>query len=259
MTTSPVEIVPNIDITDDRFTIDQINESHLIIEINQRFIRLAVKNPEHIFMILQEYILHADKKFNLEEFAAQNKWLSVRFWKKITLILHSTKKTFVPGAMDEELAKKAWVCMYGKPAPHTLILQQVFDDYTLVYSGPEILIDFFKKHFNLNDNLEILPIEALISWNTDTIYLVFERKSCHVFYRKSGFNSYFLASENIDDLALKPKKVVLMGEITKYAVEFKKLENTFDEVNLADFLENVRFSQYLDEIPKHRYFLIFNA
>ncbi len=247
-------IEPQLKIKEDYFDVDTIPECGLIIEIGKTYFRFAVKHKKQ-FVFLEDYNYPeniASVTF-LKELFNQHTYLSARFWKSIKIITHSEKKTFVPVYITVPEINQIWESLFGKNEKKQLIKSSVLNNGTLIYQSKKEILDFLEG-FYTNSLFEIVPAEVvLMPLKEDQI----------VYTDGIGFNFTFQGNSYYHTewqkiVSLMPnKKFKLIGEITKYAKSYRKMEAANLDISLPSSLSNEATPLFRD-LPQHRYFIIFS-
>ena len=255
---------PAFSVTDTRFTIDQIPESELIFELSDTYFRFAIKTiSNHKFVWLEDFTLYQD--IDVADFIMDilnnHHLLSARFWKNIKFICHSTIKTVIPSHLDDYQIDELWHSLYGEAMPNKLRLHQKIGENTLLFevmSKPLIAI----QSFYAEKNIVIKPIEAVVYPATRKTMLLFYRNGLQVFKGFEHFVSFaandFESVKKVLDIS-ETQKIEVLGEVTEYSNIFRTLKNSYPQLQLSPSKGSLVFSQYFQDIPKHRYFIIFNS
>jgi hypothetical protein len=247
-------IDPHLSIKEEYFDVDIIPESRLIIEIGKTYFRFALKHKKQ-FVCLEDYNYPenlACVSF-LKELFNQHPFLSARFWKSIKIIIHSEKKTFVPVYIMVPETNQIWEALFGENEKDYIIQSAVLDNGTLIYQSKKEILDFLEG-FYTNSLFEIVPAEVvLMPLKEDQI----------VYTDGIGFNFTFQGNSYYHTewqkiVSLMPnKKFKLIGEITKYAKSYRKMEAANLDISLPSSLSNEATPLFRD-LPQHRYFIIFS-
>jgi hypothetical protein len=249
-------IKPITNLKEPIFDIELIPECILNIEVGTTFFRFAVKFNEK-FIVLEEYN-YTDKNKQLDfikELFHQHAYLSARFWKKINLIIYSTKKTMVPSQLGQMEAEKIWISLFGKTSTGELISTYIIKEHTLVYQTDHSLITFFRE-FYANKQFDIFPSEAALFKISDSVIFHFDGIGCTATFR--GQSYYHINWKTLHSLT-SANNLILTGEITKYALAYRSMIATNIKVEIAVLNENIQLSPLFSELPRHRYFIIFST
>lgn len=255
---------PAFSVTDSRFTIDHIPESELIFELSDTYFRFAIKQlSDHKFVWLEDFTIYQD--LDIAEFILNilenHSLLSARFWKVIKFICHSTIKTVIPSHLDDYQIDELWHSLYGEVQTNKLRLHQKIGENTLLFevlSEPLLAIQSFYG----DKAISIRPVESIVYPATRKTMLLFYRNGLQVFKGFEHFVSYaandFESIKKVLNIS-EAQKIEVLGEVTEYSNIYRSLKNSYPQLQLSPSKGNLVFSQYFQDIPKHRYFIIFNS
>jgi hypothetical protein len=252
-----LHIEASYSVKDDRFTIDQIPDSQLLVEISDSFLHFAILDGRQRFMWLEDFPLYPQSMMSrIKQLFNEHPMLSVRFWKQVKILVHSKKKCFVPSDVTgEKQAIQILQILVGSEPENTLISKT--ENGLFVYEVEQELISFLNEFYQ-EEKPEIDLAESGFKENT----LIFHQSGVTLFLANQGMNSYFSSSFDKVISLLKENGIQnfkVCGEVTAYAKEFKQLATQFSSVILADQLLDYTFSQYFQDCPMHRYYLLFSA
>ncbi|WP_304236301.1 DUF3822 family protein [Jiulongibacter sediminis] len=243
-------------VKDDRFTIEKIPDSQLIVELSDSFLHFAVSDPENRMVWLEDFPLYPQSKIRrIKQLFNDHPLLSVRFWKTIKILIHSSKKCFIPSNIEPEEAKEILKLLYKKDVSDTMITS-VHDGGFVFEAEPELIT--FLEDFYPEKEVKIELAESFLRTNT----LIFHQLGLTLVLIQNGINTYFSSSFEKFIPILKEKNIQdlqVCGEVTGYALEFKQLSGRFSGVKLAEKNQELTFSQYFQDCPMHRYYLLFAA
>lgn len=253
-------IEPVLLIKPEKFSIENIDKYDLCIEIGATYFRFAIKN-EGTFISLEDFQYPVNQTQNefLKTIFNEHPYLAARFWKTIKVILHSTKKTVVPGEIDAEQATQIWETLYGQTTKNKSILFAKIGLNAVVFQADTEQLDFLFKFYS-EKKISIKLAESLLPLNIDEeTYLLFDGKGCHITYNKPQLNCYYTLDWKKIDKRRKQLNVLLIGEITEYATEFKQLINEINHAKKALLKPSIKLSADFSQIAEFRYFIIFNS
>ncbi|WP_341224749.1 DUF3822 family protein [uncultured Arcticibacterium sp.] len=253
-------IEPVLLIKPERFSIENIEQYDLCIEIGATYFRFAVKD-KGTFISLEDFQYPVNQTQNefIKSIFNEHPYLSARFWKTIKVILHATKKTVVPGEIDAELASKVWETLYGTTDEDSTILFSKIDQNSIIFQANNEQLDFLFKFYN-EKKISIKLAESLLPINSEQeTYLLFDGKGCHITYSKPQLNCYYTLDWKKIDKSKLIGNLLLIGEITEYATEFNQLTNQINHAKKALLKPNIRLSADFSQIAGFRYFIIFNS
>ncbi|KPM49426.1 DUF3822 family protein [Jiulongibacter sediminis] len=251
-----MHIEASYSVKDDRFTIEQIPDSQLLIEISDSFLHFSIADSQNRIVWLEDFPLYPQSKLKrIQQLFSDHPLLSVRFWKKIKVLLHSSKKCFVPADINEEQASQILQTLFKSKFESVLISKT--KEGSFAFEAEEELTTFLQEFYPEREP-EIVLAESELEENT----LIFHQFGLSLFLFNRGMNSYYASSYANTIPILKEKEIQnfkVIGEVTAYALEFKQLAAQFSSVALADKVPGLTFSQYFQECPIHRYYLLFAA
>ncbi len=260
MIDNELHISPAYFIEDDRFTIEEIADSKLTIEISDSFFRFSIKNELDKIVWLEDFSLAKARNTadHVQSIIENHRFLSVRFWDKIQVLIHAKQKTFVPIHLENQsLADRYLQSLFGLPMESTI---QLSKRGSYLYHTNEEILNFFKE-FYPEDKL-ILHLADSALENEPAHMLIFHQEGASLFVHENHQNVFFVNDLKAVIEYIKNKdlsNVKLCGEITEYAKNYKVLENAGLKAELIKHAGDLRFSQYFQDCPFHRYYLLFRA
>ncbi|UBM59006.1 DUF3822 family protein [Marinilongibacter aquaticus] len=261
MTEQETHITPKYQVQDDRFGVDEIHDAELIFELSDGCFRFGIRNGRGYFVWLEDYSLrHRENKLAFVQATVQShKFLSVRFWRKVTLLCQASYKTFVPSRITEEQAQRIGQHLFQteRKTHHSFEKEGTF-----VFAGHESIVQFLQNLYGA-DKLEIKLAEQQFDLQQNFwTYIYFQEDGISLVFGKRHINSYWFA--RIEDLVAylktqsKLESVRVCGEVTAYSKAFRTLENYVGNLLLLESKDEIKRSQYFQDTPFHRYYSIFS-
>jgi hypothetical protein len=234
------------------YNIEHIPDYVLNIEIGTTFFRFAIKQNER-FIALEEYN-YTDRLVFIKELFNQHAYLSTRFWKEINLIVYSTKKTMVPAFIEDIDAKNIWTSLFGNSSKNESISTFKLDGNTLIFNSNPSITSFFIE-FYTEKKLNIFPIEAALDKIKRKAVFHFDGVGCTAYIK--GQSYYHKDWKTMQELCISDS-LILTGEITKYALDYRSMMAANIKTEMAVLDEKIHLSPIFNELPPHRYFIIFS-
>lgn len=279
-------ISPSFEIKDDRFDVSQIADCHLLIEVGHDRFRFAVFNSVHnVVMWLEDYHVfsifkHSQVLTTIKDIYRSHPFLSANYWKTIRLTVNNNYFTLIP----EELYQPDEMTKYLNFAAGKNLTEyeQVFEfkhsqfGVVNVFSVEKELISWLKEMYPAK-KISPLPvlsslIEGIIKDNTNKgLHLYFEENHvslvyfqdaklhfCNRFQYRTAQDMVYYVMFIMNELALETNvPVTFYGEITSFSEGYALLNKTFRNIEFAGNPARVKFSQYFEDMPEHRYYTLF--
>ncbi len=283
-----INISPSFEIKDDRFDTNEIAECHLLIEISRDRFRFAVHNGLHeVIMWLEDYhvfsMLHENQLLKtLTNIYQQHPFLAANYWKTIRLSVNINHFTLIPDEYYEaDEATKYLNFAAGKIVSES---EQIFDfkhsrfGMVCVFGVEKEIIGWFKEMYPAR-KIEPIPvlgslIEGIVQdkKNAD-LHLYFEDYAVTIIYFKDAKLHFcnrfqFRTSQDMvyhvlfvmNELGLQTDMpVTFYGEITTFSDRYVQLSQSLTDIRFALNPKKIRFSQYFDDLPEHRYYTLFSS
>ena len=286
--TLTINISPSFEIKDDRFDTNQISESHLLIEVSRDRFRFAVHHAEHdVVMWLEDYHIFSLLTENqliksLKTIYQQHVFLSANYWKTIRLTVHANHFTLIPDEYYEaDEAAKYLNFAAGKNLSER---EHIFDfkhsrfGAVSIFGVEKELISWFREMYPAR---QITPVPVLGSLmegivqdrNNNGLHLYFEDHYVSVLYFKDAKLHFcnrfqFRTSQDMvyhvlfvmNELSLQTEMpVTFYGEITTFSEGYVQLSKSLSNIKFALNPTKLRFSQYFEDLPEHRYYTLFSS
>lgn len=288
METLTINISPSFEIKDDRFDTNQIAESHLLIEVSRDRFRFAVYHSEHdVIMWLEDYHIFSLLTENqllksLKTIYQQHIFLSANYWKTIRLTVNANNFTLIPDEYYE--ANEAAKYLNFAAGKNLLEREQIFDfkhsrfGTVSIFGVEKELISWFKEMYPARKIIPVPVIASLLEGivqdrNNNGLHLYFEDNFVTILYFKDA-KLYFcnrfhfrMAQDMVyhvlfvmNELGLQTEMpVTFYGEITSFSEGYILLSASFKNIKFALNPTKLRFSQYFDDLPEHRYYTLFSS
>ncbi|WP_259016842.1 DUF3822 family protein [Emticicia fluvialis] len=279
-------ISPSFEVKDDRFDVSQIADCHLLIEAGHDRFRFAVYNTIHeVVMWLEDYHVfslfkHSQLLATVKQIYKNHPFLSANYWKSIRLTVSTNHFTLIPDELyqPDDMAKYLNFAA-GKNLSE---LEQAFEfkhghsGIVNVFSVEKELVNWLKEMYPAK---KITPqpllstlIEGSIKDKTNTgLHLYFEENYVSVVYfqdarlhfcnrlqYRTAQDMVYYVMFIMNELTLDADVPVrFYGEITTFSEGFVLLNKTFKNIEFAANPSRIKFSQYFEEMPEHRYYTLF--
>jgi hypothetical protein len=286
--TLATNISPSFEIKDDRFDSNKIAESHLLIEVSRDRFRFAIHHSEHdIIMWLEDYHIFSLLNENqllktLKNIYQQHPFLSANYWKTIRLAVNANNFTLIPDEYYE--ANEAAKYLNFAAGKNLSEKEQIFDfkhsrfGAVSIFGVEKELINWFKEMYPAR---KITPVPVLASImegivqdrNNNGLHLYFEDNYISILYFKEAKLNFcnrfqFRTSHDMvyhvlfvmNELGLQTTMpVTFYGEITSFSEGYVQLSESLKDIRFALNPTKIRFSQYFDDLPEHRYYTLFSS
>ena len=288
METLAINISPSFEIKDDRFDTNQIAESHLLIEVSRDRFRFAVHHSEHdVIMWLEDYhifSLLAENQLlkSLKTIYQKHNFLSANYWKTIRLTINATNFTLIPDEYYE--ADEAAKYLSFAAGKNLLEREQIFGfkhsrfGAVSIFGVEKELIGWFREMYPARKITPVPVLGSLIEGivqdrNNNGLHLYFEDHYISILYFKEAKLHFcnrfqFRTSQDMvyhvlfvmNELSLPIEiPVTFYGEITSFSEGYTKLNESLKNIKFALNPTKLRFSQYFDDLPEHRYYTLFSS
>ncbi|MGR3809355.1 DUF3822 family protein [Jiulongibacter sp. NS-SX5] len=251
-----IQISSSYSVKDDRFEIEHIPESTLICEISDSFFRFIVKDKRSRIVWLEDFPIYPQSKnARIKQLFEDHTLLSARFWKDVIFLIHGEHKTFVPAELDAKHGLSLLQQLSNSSIESAHITKT--ENGSFAVNSTEDLLQLLKD-YRQDKPAKIVLADSVLEKPT----IIFHRFGVSLFTGGQSSNIYHAKSFEdflrlIEDFEIKP--IEICGEVTEYALEYKQLKARLPQVSLAQQVSGIQFSQYFQECPKHRYFLLFCA
>jgi hypothetical protein len=283
-----VNILPSFEIKDDRFDTNQIAECHLLIEVSRDRFRFAVHNSLHeVIMWLEDYhvfsLLNENQLIkSLKNIYQNHLFLAANYWKTIRLSVNANHFTLIPDEFYEtDEAAKYLHFAAGKNLSEQ---EQVFDfrfsrfGAVCIFGLEKQIVSWFKEMYPARKITPVPVIGTLIEGivqdrNNNGLHLYFEDYYVTIIYFKEAKLHFcnrfqFRTAQDMvyhvlfvmNELGLQTDMpVTFYGEITSFSEGFVQLTKSLTNIKFALNPTKLRFSQYFEDLPEHRYYTLFSS
>lgn len=288
METLAINISPSFEIKDDRFDTNQIAECHLLIEVSRDSFRFAVHHSEHdVIMWLEDYHIFSLLTENqllksLKTIYQQHMFLSANYWKTIRLTVNTNNFTLIPDEYYE--ANEAAKYLNFAAGKNLLEREQIFDfkhsrfGTVSIFGVEKELIGWFREMYPARKIAPVPVIGSLIEGiiqdrNNNGLHLYFEDNYVSILYFKDAKlyfcnRFHFRTAQDMvyhvlfvmNELDLQTDMpVTFYGEVTSFSEGYIQLSESLKNIKFALNPTKLRFSQYFDDLPEHRYYTLFSS
>jgi Protein of unknown function (DUF3822) len=270
-------------ITDDRFSVDLIDQHDLVFELNLSRFRFIIKNNHTNTVIwLEDYYLGLHNTLekvieSVTEIIKKHEFLVANFWKSLKVLSQNPFFCTVPQELYEESQSDNYLTVLFPDLDSNLFLIEArainnSEDY-FISAFPKTLISFFETMYPQKQiDYKFSIFEVLNLFNNDK---QFEAKNLFLFddiYINTLFISTItnklvienlnLDSKNLNDFLLNVTtkgnaNSLLFGEITPFSKNYKQISQITKAIAIGKTPLKVKLSQYFVEVTDHRYLTLF--
>lgn len=281
-------ISPSFEIKDDRFDVSQIADSHLLIEVGHDRFRFAIHNSIHnVIMWLEDYhvfslLTHNQLLSTLKNIYQTHSFLAANYWKTIRLTVNTNHFTLIPDEyyQADEAVRYLNFAAGKNLAEYEQVLDFRHNHYNIVsvFSIEKDLIGWIREMYPAKKITPVPVLSTLIEGivrdkkNTD-LHLYFEENYvsliyfqddtlhfCNRFQYRTSQDMVYHVLFVMNELELQTEvPVVFYGEITSFSEGYILLNETLKNIEFAKNPAKLRFTQYFEEIPEHRYYTLFTS
>ncbi len=284
--TDVLHIKPTVEINDDRFEINMISNSVLLIDVFKNRFQFCVLNLQlETLLWLEDYQFSSVSnlfEFNLDSVYQNHHFLSANYWASIQLQVNTPIFTFVPKSIfKREDSNRYLQLLTGSQVSDKYLIYDVEiegEEVVCVYGIEKNILNWFKNMYPAQRILPLPRIKTLIENSrliskSNSLHISFEENDIDVVLWKLGqlmlcnryeyrtvsdFEYFLLMITNelsCDNSAL---EVYLYGEITPFSEMFTVIERNFIQRRFAsNTTTKFKFSQYFTDLPEHRYTNLF--
>ena len=270
-------------ITDDRFSIDRIEEYDLLIEVQQTRLKFLLRETSTKTTIwLEDHYLGTNNnpttiEENLKYVINQHEFLKANFWNSIDVTVHFPFYGIIPkDFFSLHLSEKYLKLQY----PELVVEEYQTENFPIkddqfIFLTPKNLkklfesyypnkpigfsntfanaLKYFEKHNRIqNKNLIII----YDSW-MEAIYI--EPKTGNLKSEAVSLKSKILPDLLIEIEKNGQLKTLIFGEITPFSTIYRLIKNKLKALEFGGIPRNCKLSQYFSEVPEQRYFTLLNV
>ncbi len=270
---------PIYKVTDERFDVGNLDQHDLSIEISTERFRFSLKNiSSGLIVWLEDYYLGGGADFEenqsiIEKIYAEHQFLAANFWHKVQVSFVSPfhlvcpEHLFMPGKEKDYLN----ILFDHKLSENFAFRHRNFKESqtTLLIAYPAYFQHFFaskypKEKTTFHFTAEEITRSLVEGQDPENLVYIFLDDSCITFYYLDQFNTlqierfplqskeYINLIKNFGD-----KLCFVFGELTLYSPTFKTLQTTCKNIKFGSSSARVKFSQYFQDLPQHRYVSLF--
>ena len=271
---------PIFKISDDRFDADQIDLYDLKIEWQDCRFKIALKNARsNTFIWFEDYFLGSYATFEnsvsqIREMFNAHAFLKANFWNSIVVSVDTPRFLRLENELfDDQIPPFDYLKMVF---PHLEssdfeIIESPFDKVRYLFGIPKVIFNLLSEIYQ-NKTLEIKPKLANLAeffnknnqLNTSNLLIVNDKwidtiitKNTEIEIRKFPSVSYEINPKVFTLLNSNGKKTYLFGEITPFSAIYKVIKANIEQVEIGKLPDNIKFSQYFDEVPEQRHLSLF--
>lgn len=271
---------PIFKITDDRFDADQIDLYDLKIEWQDCRLKIALKNARsNTFIWFEDYFLGSYATFEnsvsqIREIFNAHAFLKANFWNSIVVSVDTPLFLRLENELfDDQIPPFDYLKMVF---PHLEssdfeIIESPFDKVRYLFGIPKVILNLLSEIYQ-NKTLEIKPKLANLAeffnknnqLNTSNLLIVNDKwidtiitKNTEIEIRKFPSVSNEINPKVFTLLNSNGKKTYLFGEITPFSAIYKVIKANIEQVEIGKLPDNIKFSQYFDEVPEQRHLSLF--
>ena len=285
--TDVLHIKPTVEVIDDRFGINMISNSVLLIDVFKNRLQFCVLNLQsETFLWLEDYqfssVLGSNLfEFNLNSVYQNHHFLSANYWASIQLQVNTPIFTFVPKTIfKREDSSRYLQLLTGSQVSDKYLIYDVEiegEEVVCVYGIEKNILNWFKNMYPAQKISPLPRIKTLLENSrliakSNSLHISFEENDIDVALWKSGqlmlcnryqyrtfsdFEYFLLMITNELSCDNSTLEVYLYGEITPFSEMFAVIERNFTQRRFAGLTTNFKFSQFFTDLPEHRYSNLF--
>jgi hypothetical protein len=288
MLETATHIEPTVEIKDDRFDVGLISNCTLKLDLSKnRFQFCVVNNQNNTCLWLEDYqfsFIFSENSLvsNVNQIYQEHHFLPANYWESIYYQINTKIYSFIPKSVykSEEALKYLQFLTGLQLTDKYSIFEEVIEDKEMVcvYAIEKELLSWFKNMYPTHRNKPIPRILTFMNVSfqnatSNSIHISFEDDFIDVIYWKKGqlqlINHY--SYKTINDLeyfllmicnemdCLNPGvDLYLYNEITPFSESFQVIERNFSQRRFAHVTNKIKFSQYFQDLPEHRYCTLFS-
>ncbi|SOE20079.1 Protein of unknown function [Spirosomataceae bacterium TFI 002] len=255
-------------IEDDRFDITDLENKKLILEFQQgKFVFIVLNNITNSIEWLEDFPI-TEWENDLPIIFDNHQFLKANFWAQVVVVFHAIQKAIVPTKFIGKIDKSHLIPNYNSPDQNVEIKTfKINEERTLLYRVPKYFQDFLSKVY-IGKEIYFIPMELCQPKENDGLIILVSNDACNFSTHNGSMinSSVFIGLRNtrhfekcIDYFGEENAKVVLLGTVTNYSPLFDVIKRKDCDLSFGVLSSQVKFSQYFSEVPKHKYFTIFNS
>ncbi|MCP9763432.1 DUF3822 family protein [Lacihabitans soyangensis] len=270
-------------VTDDRFSIERIEDYDLLMEIQQTRFKflLREKNSKTVIWLEDHYLGSNNSPEVLEKklktVFAEHEFLKANFWNSISLTIDFPCFCSIPQDFyDSKLANNYLKIQYPEliPSEFEIVNFKLNEDY-LLFGIPKRTISFFQNYYpsrliaysnSLLNSLkyfhghERIQNKNLLILNDEWLEAIYkEPKTGNIKTEKITLKSKNLRVFLNEIETQGQIKTLIFGEITPFSSIFRIIRDKLKALEFGGLPRNIKLSQYFSEIPEQRYFTLMNV
>ena len=287
MEISTLSIAPRFEIKDDRFDVGNLANYELYIQLSSDRLRFAVLDASNqTFLWLEDYHIYTPFKESqfiesLKTIYKEHPFLAANFWKSISLSVNSPYFTLIPNTYyNSEDAQKILNFAAGKVVVEN---EQVFEykhskfELVNLFAFDKVWSSWIKEMYPARKIAPVHIVSTLIEgisrekdfsgvhlyFEGNDIFIIYFKETklyfCNKFYYRTPQDLLYYILFVVNELNLPEDiRITFYGEITSFAENFLEISKYLPNLHFANSPNGLKFSQYFDEVPEHRYYSLFS-
>lgn len=271
--------VPNIfKITDERFSIERIEDFDLLIEVHKTRLKFILRDKITLTVIwLEDHFMGNietidEIQHNLNQVFRDHEFLKANFWNKLAVAIDFPCYCTVPKELYEPKLRDTYLKLLYPDLELSDFKKSTLEiqNYVYIFLIPQNIISVFQKVYSQEkidftnstsnilkyfNNHERIQNKNILLLNDETLEAIFiEANTGFLITEKINLNSSSLMIF-LDEIETKGQlKTLIFGEITPFSSYYKVIKNKLKALEFGSIPKNVKLSQYFSEIPEQRYF-----
>jgi hypothetical protein len=288
MTPSAAGYTLNQSVKDDKFSVDDILQYNLSLQVSRELFRLCVTDIQNNrCLLLEDYQIFNIQSNSalftqLDEIFRNHTVLEAGFWKSIKLGIKNKSFSLVPDSLFEEEFARDYLSINSTiNGTEVYYYKQKTSETINIFAADSEIIDWFKRkypqknikvfHFT-SPVIEGVMIDRKLK-DEKSLYIVGEKNMltilvkadnklnyCNSFTYYSPEDFIYFVMFVFDQLKLNPEvtPVVLWGDISTDSPVYNKLYKYIRNVSFGNKPAALFFGYQFDEIFDHRFFDLYN-
>jgi Protein of unknown function (DUF3822) len=276
-------LLANFKISDERFSVENIDNHDLIFEISKTRIRFFIKNKQAETIIwLEDYFIGLENELEeieakISEIIKNHIFLAANFWNSIKVVINTPFFGLIPTSHFKESLQSKYLGIYF---PKVDFKNFSFNSHFLessqthfVYAYPTVFlkaIEGFYEEKKIDLSFSIFEISSHFKQKItlhNKNYIIIDDMFLYIFIletpkRGLSVDTIPIQSDNLKkylEYYLKEGQIksILLGEITPYSMLYNQIKSLGKAAEIGNLKSEAKLSQYFDEMPIHRYWPLF--
>jgi hypothetical protein len=269
-------------ITDERFSIERIEDYDLLIEVQQTRLKFLLRETNSKTIIwLEDHYLGASSsssslELKLKNIYSQHEFLKANFWNKIEITIHFPFYGVIPNAFfSRDLSEKYLKIQYPELDFEKYKIEEILvKDENFLFLIPKELISIFQnyyptkqlrfsntlanaiKYFETHERIQNKNLIIINDSWLEAIYI--EQKTGIIKTEAVSLKSKLLVAVLSEIEKNGQLKTLIFGEITPFSSIYRLIKNRLKALEFGGIPRNCKLSQYFSEVPEQRYFTLLN-